>query len=67
MINEKDKKILEDDIHTVLENVACSGRDADGDYISKMTEYIMAKIHLADLKSDLNAVRGIFRIVGKED
>jgi hypothetical protein len=61
MINEKDKKALEREINAVLENVACLGRDAYGEYIKNTTAYLMNKIHLADLKSDLNAIGGIFR------
>ena len=53
MINEKDKKTLEWEINAALENVACLGRDAYGEYINKMTTYLMNKIHQADLKSDL--------------
>ena len=61
MINEKDKKTLEREINTCLENAAGLGHYAYGDWIEKMTTYLMDKIHLADLKSDLNAVAGIFR------
>ena len=35
---------METEIKAVLENVACLGRDAYGDYIEKMTTYLMSKI-----------------------
>jgi hypothetical protein len=67
MINEKDKKTLEWEINAALENVACLGRDAYGEYIKNTTAYLMNKIHLADLKSDLNAVAGIFRTKDEDE
>jgi hypothetical protein len=51
MINEKNKKSLEWEINAVLENVACLGRDAYGEYINKMTTYLMNKIHLAEIET----------------
>jgi len=35
---------LESEIKTVLENVACLGRDAYGKYIEDMTAYLLKKI-----------------------
>jgi hypothetical protein len=67
MINEKDKKTLEWEINAALENVACLGRDAYGEYINKMTTYLMNKIHQADLKSDLNAVASPYFSKALED
>ena len=67
MINEKDKEALEREINAALENAAGLGHYAYGEYIKNTTAYLMDKIHLADLKSDLNAVAGIFRTKDEDE
>ena len=49
MINEKDMKGLANDISMILENVACLGRDAHGEYISRCTALLINKVKQAIL------------------
>ena len=43
-MTEQELKHIETEITTSLENCACLGRDAYGDYIKKLTKSLMATI-----------------------